>query len=159
MTPFEGVYLGFLPVDKDVPVGEVEMTIDSQWIKTRFATGDEIKETKVPLAIFEQMSETEIANMCPQRTLEDSKIPARTIGFKRKSHRCPKLLFLQDPKEDEYGLTVFVGGLVEEYFGPIVLYNPRQIARGDYDKEVLAYSKEYGTGVIPRLRNNGRAEN
>lgn len=155
MKQFEGVYLGFTPVNEDVLIGEVEITIDDQWIKTRSAMGDRIEEAKLPLAIFEQMSETEIAKL----SLNDSKISARTIGFKRSSHRCPKLLFLQDPKEDEYGLTVLIGGLVEEYFGPILLYNPLQIARGDYNKEVLAYSKEYGKGTIPTLRNNGRSEN
>jgi hypothetical protein len=155
MKQFEGVYLGLAPVDMDVPIGEVEVTIDSQWIKTRFATGDKIEETKVSLAIFTQMSEAEIAKTCPQ----GSGIPERTLGFKRKSHRYPKLLFLQDPDENEYGLIILTGGIVGEYFGPITLYSPLQTARGDYDKEVLAYSKEYDTGVIPRIRNNGRAEN
>ena len=65
--------------------------------------------------------------------------------------------FLQHPSDEEFGLLFRTGGM-EDLFGPTVLFAPAQVERGVFEKALSALEKD-NTGVIPRLRNNGKAEN
>ena len=153
LNDYEGVYLGLSPTDESaVMLGEMEITISGRDVKIRMATGTKIQEERMNVAEFVSMKAQEVKEIFK----DGSEYPARTVGFKTK-RGFPKLLFLKDPKEDEWGLIVRTGGM-GEILGPTVLYSPVQVVRGDYEKIVRNIEKEAGKGVLPRLRNKGMAE-
>ena len=155
LKSFEGIYLGFSPTDEsDVMMGEMEITIKGADIKVRMATGHRIQEEKISAVDFVQMTVREVKEIFK----DGSEYPARTVGFKaREESGFPKLLFLKNPAENEFGLIVRTGGM-GEILGPTLLYSPSQIARGDYEKAVQNIELKAGKGVLPRLRNGGKAE-
>jgi len=155
LKSFEGIYLGFSPTDEsDVIMGEIEITIKGADIKIRMATGLMIQTEKMGVADFVQMTAQEVKEIFK----DGSEYPARTVGFKaREKSGFPKLLFLKNSAENEFGLIVRTGGM-GEMLGPTLLYSPSQVARGDYEKTVQGIEQKAGKGVLPRLRNGGKAE-
>lgn len=151
---WSGVYLGFFPTDESaIGIGEIEISIDEE-VKFRMATGLEIREEKIAAAEFFPMTSHEIE----EEFEAGSGYPKRVVGFRTETG-FPKFLFLKDPKEgEEFGLKVLVGNDPDDLFSSS-LFNPEQIARGDYEKTIRNIEEEFGEeGVIPRLRNGGKAE-
>lgn len=116
------------------------------------ATGHRIQEEKMSVAEFVSMTTREVK----AEFKDGSEYPARTVGFMSKTG-FPKLLFLKDSKEDEFGLIVRTGGM-GEMLGPTILFSPVQVTRGDYEEAIQNIEKQAGKGVLPRLRNKGKAE-
>lgn len=153
LATFEGTYLGFSPTDESaVVMGEMEIVISHENIAVRMATGLKIETDTTNPADFISMTSEEVQAEFNSR----SAIVDRTVGF-RTENGHPKLLFLKDAADDELGLIVRTGGM-GEMLGPTVLFSPDQVARGDFDKAVSEIEKNAGKGVLPRLRNNGKAE-
>lgn len=153
LAQYKGVYMGFSPTDESaVGYGEMEFTISDKDMKIRVATGTSIHEEKTSIAEFVPMSVNEVKEMYR----EGSVYPARTVGFRGKAG-FPKLLFLKDPVPEEFGLIVYTGG-AGDVLGPTVLFNSAQIARGDYEKAIQNMEHMVGEGVLPLLRNGGKAE-
>ncbi|MBI2632809.1 MAG: hypothetical protein HYW78_00250 [Parcubacteria group bacterium] len=155
LETFRGTYLGFSPTDESaVGLGEIEVTIGPQKITTRIATGLEILEDDIDISEFRPMTDEEMKIMIQ----ETSPYAARMKGFKNKNSEFPILLFIENPSENEIGLVINTGGM-GEILGPTFLFSPTQVARGDYEKAIQLIENNYGKkGVIPRLRNDGKAE-
>lgn len=153
MKAYEGIYLGFSPTDESaVGFGEMEITISEKDVEVRMATGLKIQEEKISVADFVPMTEQEVKEVFK----DGSEYPMRTVGFKTEEG-FPRLLFVNDPAENECGLIVRTGGM-GEILGPTVLWSPFQVARGDYEKAVQSIEQTAGKDVLPRLRNGGKAE-
>ncbi|OGZ05441.1 MAG: hypothetical protein A3C93_01065 [Candidatus Lloydbacteria bacterium RIFCSPHIGHO2_02_FULL_54_17] len=153
LAAFEGTYVGFSPTDESaVRMGEMEITIKGQEISMRMATGHRIQEEKMSTVEFVPMTAQEVKELFR----EGSKYPERTTGFKGTTG-LPKFLFFRDPAENETGLIVKLGEM-SEILGPTMLFSPAQVKRGDYEKALQNIEKQAGKGVLPRLRNGGKAE-
>lgn len=155
MNEFRGTYIGFSPTDEsDVGFGELEITIDERLLKFRMATGLEIRKEEIPIDDLMPMTPEEAAAIWQKDTPGD--IASRTIGFKGSSE-SPQFFFIKDPKEDEFGILVRIG--MGDILGPTILFSPSQVGSGRHEKFFLAVEQKFGrSGVIPRLKNNGRAE-
>lgn len=158
-----GVYMGFSPTDEsDVVRGELELTIDDQWVTTRFATGFEIEEEKFPRENLRQMTLNEIA---ARLGIDDTDAVSRLV---KAGYTCgPDLMTLILCREDseeykEYPGAAFVLVLdfvsdeIDEIFGPTILFTPEQVAAGHYAEAVENLEAEVNDpGVLPRLSNDG----
>lgn len=153
LSAHEGMYLGFSPTDESaVVMGEIEMIIARDAISIRMATGLKIQAESMKADDFVPMTEQEIA----AEYNPGSDAPAQLVGF-RTNHGNPKLLLMKDKSAEGPGLIVRTGGM-GEMLGPTLLFNPVQVARGDFDKAVAELEQHAGKGVLPRIRNSGRAE-
>lgn len=158
MQDFKGVYLGFAPTDESAVVsGEMEVTIDDERIISRHATGLRIQEEEILVSEFEPMTPEEVRDQYNEGE-EGAECSSGAAGFKNKSEYYPLFLFTKDPQEGDLGLLIRMGGMIEEVFGPIILFSPTQVARGEYEKAIEAIEVDAGRGVLPRLRNEGKAE-
>jgi len=150
---FNGRYLGFSPTDESaVGVGEMEVVINADKIKIRMATGLEIKEEEYLVEDFRRMTSEEIAALMYGRNVFDVELRAF-----RHSTDLPELLFFED-KKSKCLILWFRWGGVGESFGPTVLLS---CANGteDFDLCISKLEKMHGKNLLPRLRNNGKAEN
>lgn len=154
MQEFKGVYFGFAPTDESaVGLGELEVTISDTKIKARMATGLKIEDDDLLVSNLQPMTSEEVtAEFRP-----GSPLASRVVGFRAGSGH-PILLFFKNPTDDEFGLLVRTGGIVEEAFGPELLYSPAQVARGCFEKAISNIEQAAGKGVVPRLRSDGKAE-
>lgn len=158
LKQFVGTYLGFAPTDESAVVcGEIEIIIDDEQIKIRHATGLKIEEKEIRVSDFEPLTREEVRAQF-QEGQDASDHSLRMAGFKNKSGDHPLLLFTKDPQEGDLGLIVRMGGTVEECFGPMVLFSPAQVARGEYERAVDEMEQGFEKGILPRLRNEGKAE-
>jgi hypothetical protein len=151
MKEFYGTYRGFSPTDEsNICIGELEVTLSDEGLRARFATGlyvqDEFNATH-----FSPMSPEEIEGEYKQ----GSPYVERTLGFRAKDG-LPKLLFLQDPQDNEYGLVMRVGEM-REILGPTLLFSPAQVSSGAFDRFLKGIEEYAGRGVFPRLANDGKA--
>jgi|SRR3989338_2469545 len=150
---FEGTYVGLSPTDESaVGMGEIEITISVNVVKIRMATGLRIHEETIPSSELLLMSAAELAEIFKA----GSPYAARTTGFKAKSG-LPKLLFLDNAGEAEFGLVVKAGEM-SEILGPTVLFSPLQIKRGLFEKLFKTIEETAGADVLPRLQNDGKAK-
>lgn len=151
-----GVYMGFSPTDESGVVrGELEFTINDQWVKMRFATGLEIEEEKFPRQNLRQMTPGEIAD-CLVEDADDSFIQA--------GYTCgPDLLtllfcneFEEYPEAARVLVLRFVSDDIDGIFGVTVLFTPEQVEAGLYADAVKQLEAEANDpGVLPRLSNGG----
>jgi len=146
LSQFEGQYLGFAPTDEsEVGMGEIEVIITSTIIKLRIATGRKIHQEELSTSDF-QLTIEEIG-------LETTDDNTEITAFKKWGSDYPKLIFLKDSKGS--GLVICTGGM-GEMLGPTMLFGPASHA--NFQRAVDEIEKKFGTGVLPRLRNGGRAD-
>lgn len=154
MREFKGVYRGFTPTDEsDIMLGEIEISITDELIKFRIATGLEIMEEEFRVEDFRSLTEEETNALCLDGTPDE--IKSNVTVFKCSSE-YPKFLFCKDLETNEVSLAVKMG--MGDILGPTVLLGPQLVMRGEFEKAVQVIEQGGGKGVLPRLRNNGKAE-
>lgn len=151
-----GTYLGFSPTDESaVMCGEVEIVINDTHLHWRHAGGLYIDAAAIPLTDFREMTRDEIAAEFKPGASSVDKV---VIGYAQIGGG-PKLLFFDPVRLDkrEFELVVVLPD-ISAIFGPTLLFGHEQVARGEFDEAIKAIEDKAGIGVVPRLRNNGRAE-
>ena len=142
-----GTYLGFSPTDESpIAMGELEVTISESTIKFRMATGLKIHSEEGPNALV-PMTEEEIA----AAYLAGSSYAKKTVGFKNEG-----LQFLFLPKTNEGDLGLIIRGLLGDILGPTLMFSPKQIQEGLYQKALDEIEKNAGPNMIPLLKYNGQ---
>ncbi len=152
LTAREGTYIGFGPTDESgVGLGELEVTIDSQAIKFRMATGLEIMEDEFEINDANELSPEEIMLL-----FEDSvDLPEDLKVFRVGEVKH----FLFSNEEADSPVLTIIGGM-GDLLGPTLLYSPEQVEAGRHEKSFEIIETHYGDeSGIPRLQNNGRAKN
>jgi hypothetical protein len=152
-----GTYLGFSPTDESaVMCGEVEIVISDTDLRWRHAGGLYIDEATQPVSNFREMTRAEIATEFKSGASSIDKVVEGYVLI----GGGPKLLFF-DParlEKGEFELIVVLPD-ISAIFGPTLLFGPEQVTRGEFDEAIKVIEEQAGAGVVPRLRNNGRAEN
>lgn len=153
LDQLQGIYRGFSPTDESpIVMGELEISINQESLKSRFATGLNITEEEIPISRFKPMTKEELIEIYE----EGSDYANRSIGFSVNGINC---VFLPDPSDDEFGLIVR-GNEMADLLGPTLLYSPAQIERGVYDKAIARanaqFTDKYPQGCFPRLETNGK---
>jgi len=151
-----GVYRGFSPTDESaLCIGEIELVVGEDTIKIRMATGLKIEEKEIKTDDFSLAAKEVIALMFAEG-IDLSKVSvfectASSTGY-------PKLIFMNDV-DAGMSLRLDTGGM-GEMLGPTILFGPKQLEKGLFEESLSRIEKaaELGVGVIPRLRNKGRAE-
>ncbi len=152
MKEFEGRYLGFSPTDEsNVGLGEMELVIDENKIKTRLATGLEILEEEMDVSDFLPMTLEEIESSTGRKKPEKLEVKA----FKHSSG-YPELLFMKEEGSEFRVLQVRTDGL-GEILGPTLLTNVDNGTEA-FEDMLQKIESQDKKGCVPRLRNNGKAE-
>ena len=153
MKEFYGVYRGFTPTDESaLAIGEMELTIGEEELVARLATGLMIREERIPRTEFVPMTGEELS----KEFKEGSSYATQMIGFRQKDGGIPKLLFMPNPSDEDFGLIVRMGEM-SEILGPTLLFSPAQVAGGKWADFLKNVNLEYGDGVFPLLANEGKA--
>jgi hypothetical protein len=152
LNGLEGVYLGFHPTDESaIQYGEFELTITPDKLTLRMATGlkVDVEEKAIQDLALTEMSAEEKAEQFP-----DIKDPSEIRCFALDGK--PWLIIQSDYESDTP--VVLNGGELAEIVGPTILFTPRQVEKGHFDKMIKIYETDFGTeGVIPRLSCDGIA--
>ena len=154
MREFKGVYRGFTPTDEsNIGLGEIEISITDELVKFRIATGLKVVEEEFRIEDFRSLTEEEIKASWTKGTPDEVKSSATM--FKHISG-LPGFMFVKDLNTEDLSLVVQMG--MGDMLGPTVLLGPAQVERGEFEKAVSVIEQEAGAGILPRLRNNGKAE-
>ncbi len=152
MKDFLGKYVGFAPTDEsDVRMGEIEAVISDEKIAIRMATGLAIEQEELPTSIFQSMSTHQILGEFNPGTGPHEDV----VGFiANEGH--PILLFLPDETPGKFQLVVRTSGM-GEILGPTILFGTDQEEK--FEEAIKAIETSFGkSGVVPRLLNDGKAE-
>lgn len=144
LKPFAGVYRGFSPTDESaIMIGELEVTISTRLLKTRWATGLRIEEGQVAASKLKMMSEEELSDLFQ----EGSSMADQTVAF---TANGVQYIF---PLADEIGLII--QGTIADCLGSTQLFNPEQVRQGKYDQFVDRVEKHCGPDKFPQLKYAG----
>ena len=144
-----GTYLGLSPTDESkIAMGEIEITIDEQQLRIRHATGLKINEQVIPLEEVRKLTDDEVQ----AQYKIDSEVPASMDGFR--IGEGATLLFTREPEENCPRLIVRLGEFVE-ILGITVLFDKKQIDKGDFETVVEHIIKQFGDFPFPRLEYGG----
>ncbi len=143
-----GHYRGFAPTDESpIAMGELEIFVTKQALTIRHATGLGIEKTVIPTSNFTEMSRNDVATLYEP----NNPVVERIVGFSMGQNM--KYLFIPDAGDDEWGLII-VG--YKRPDGPTVLYNPRQVEEGVYQRIVSGIEEECEIGCFPTLAADGK---
>jgi len=147
---FLGTYRGFSPTDESaVGMGELEITITEESVKTRMATGLEIIEGGFRTSDFSPMPKELLGTVFNT----GSEYLERCIGFLVGN---VKYVFTPDAKEGDIGLIVkWPDDTMIGIMGPTLLLSPAQVKAGQYDKALE--NKEFNN-QFPQLRYDGKTK-
>jgi hypothetical protein len=157
-----GTFTGLSPTDESkIAMGEIQVTINTEGIEIRHATGLTVLREFVSLEQVRALTEAEV-----QKQFNDgSSHPKRVDGFQ--IGEGVVLLFLRNPakgrgfwfwrKPAEYRLVIRRGDFIE-MLGPTVLYDEAQIADGNFEQIIKAATKSVGQYPFPRLQYEGLHE-
>lgn len=152
---YEGTYHGFSPTDESaVAMGEMEMTLKDGKAFIRFATGHEIHEENFSLDGYVSISKAEFDAMSETGSADSEGF---LYGFKRPVGNSPVFIFASNEKGGECNQLLLMLGDLHDLLGPTILFSPEAIAHGDYDEEIRKVEQMYWPGVVPSLKNGGKA--
>jgi len=151
LADYYGTYRGFAPIEyPPIDMGELEISITKDFVKTRMATGQEVLEGKFPTALVTPMNKKDLEGILDPANPYINRI----VGFDAGG---VKFLFLPDPSDDEFGLILRYGDkMVDLLLGPSVLYNGGQIVKGLYSKALGNLEVQFGKNCFPTLANAGK---
>jgi len=152
LEQFRGIYRGFAPTDESpIALGELEVSINKETMKLRYATGLEIITDQIKLSKLNSMTKTELKKLY----VEESEYVDKSVGF---SYEHMHYIFTLNATEEDIGLLI-IGGMAD-MLGPTIAFSPIQVERGIYKNAVTKinehYKNEYPKGCFPTLENNGR---
>lgn len=151
LQDFEGTYIGVSPTDESAcGMGEIELTIDAEKIRVRWATGLQIQEDEIPLTEARELTSEEVDDWL----VEGAERPG---GLRMFDVAGLQYVFF-DTQRDPDAAQLLVRGSMGDILGPTALFNPEQVARGLHERAFRELEAEFGEpGDIPRLSNDGHA--
>jgi hypothetical protein len=157
MEKFFGKYRGFSPSDESsVGMGEIEMTIGSESVVIRMATGLKIHEETIAISEFQVVEPEETFKNLTGKGSLDSVFVKNIAGELRHKSEVPTLIFV---RELEGGIDyVLIAGTMGDLLGPTFLFSQVQIEKGSFDRVLAELEENYGKDQFPRLSNNGKAK-
>jgi hypothetical protein len=152
LEQFQGIYRGFSPTDESpIALGELEVSIDKETIKLKYATGLEIVTNQITLSKLNPMTKRELKKFY----VAESEYVDKSIGF---SYEGMHYIFTPNASEQDIGLII-IGGMAD-MLGPTIAFSPSQIEQGIYKNAITTitehYKDQYPKGCFPTLENNGK---
>lgn len=152
INAYFGKYLGLSPTDESkAGVGEIEVKVGEDGIRTRHATGLRVDEQVIPLERVRGLTDEEVRARYVAGPEEYAKIDAFRIG-----EEGPVLLFLREPNDDEPRLVVRLGKMDQN--GPTMLFDEEQVKNGEFDYVINELTQQVGQYPFPRLQYGGLHE-
>lgn len=147
------IYKWFMPTDESpIALGEFEVSVGSDKIIWRLATGLKIEDLELSLLELEPMSDEEIAEIYQNGS--DAKSMALQWGkfcwFKHQNGLS--FIFTLNPSKNDLGLVVRWS--MADYLGPTILYNPSQVRQWVFKSAVRKIMLTWWD--FPRLKHEGR---
>lgn len=151
LKEFEGTYIGLMPTDESaVNMGEVEITIDSQAVTRRWATGLEIQTEVYDMQQVRELTAEEVVTFFA--TVGDVPTGQRAFNVQGLIY-----IFEPDSSDSEMAALSIVGG-IEDIIAPTFLCSPEQIEQGRHEKLFKEFEEAMeAVGALPRLASDGRA--
>ena len=148
-----GTYRGFSPTDESaVGAGEIEVVIAEDVVTSRVATGLAIEETSVPISEMELLT-----GEAKEELFKEGSDSISSTNVFRGVRGSPTFIFCGDHTPSEVSLLILQGGMAD-IFGPSMLFDPKQVAMGEFDKAVARIEAAAGPNSIPKLSLGGRAK-
>ena len=146
LVSMAGVYLGLTPSDgSPIGLGEIEIKITADKVKSRVATGSRIQAEELDTAAFMAMTRDQLlAEFKPGSN-------ARAFGFLTPGGL--KFIFLEN-KPGEFDLVM--KGMLSDFLGPTMLTGPAQVKRGEFEQAVAKIEAQVGKDKLPRLKFGGK---
>lgn len=158
LSAYQGTYRGFAPTDGSAArVGEMEIRLGATEATMRVATGSAIQETVLPLADYVRMTEEDYTERFPQ----GEKLYRVSVGFHNEEKFSSPALIFGSYQEDRGACQVLIvkypEGDLRAMLGPTILLSPAALSDGEFEEAVAALEDAYWEGVLPTLKNGGRA--
>ena len=151
---FHVKYLGFSPTDESaIGIGEMEVIISDDKIKIRMATGLKISEEEIDISEFDVIAPEDAILEFASNSVKIENV----VGELRHKRSHPKLIFLRESPQDDFGALVITGGM-GDMLGPTALFGPAQVEKGQYADFLRKIEEVHGQNVFPRLSSGGRAK-
>ena len=151
LQEFEGTYIGLTPTDESaINMGEIEITIDSQAVIHRWATGIGVQTEAYDIQQVKELTAQEVTDLFA--AVGD--VPSGQRVF-----NVQGLMFIFEPDSEapEMAALGVVGG-IGDFIAPTFLCSPAQIDQGLHEKLFQEFEEAMGAvGALPRLSNDGRA--
>ncbi len=152
-----GHYVGFSPTDQSpTRIGEMQITLDSDYLVIKFATGLEVLEGKVATSKLRQLSLAEVSNEFEA----ESQQPRNIDGFQVMSAHHEDLsgiilLFWRTVTDHDARLIVLLGQM-SQILGHTMLYDEKQVEEGMFTLITDHLDENFGEFTFPRISYDGK---